>query len=185
MINATTTTARVSGLRPQRASWPAYAAFAWTLLFILFHVYWYSGGQIGIGDAPKSIPGPPSSVIGWIFDVVTKAMFFAGLVVPLALVRPWGRDVPRWILRTLTWLGSGVLTVRGGAGDIDSLLRITGVLPNGLTGLSYEQVLGEAHPSAYTLLSGAAIDTYFLMGGILFGLAAWTLGTKTRKGTMR
>ncbi len=184
MVHTTAPATKTTGWLPRKSSWTAYAAFAWTLLFILFHVYWIAGGRFGLGDAPNPIPGPPSSVIGWIFDIVTKAMFVAGLVVPLALVRLWGRDVPRWILLTLTWLGSGVLAVRGVAGIVDDLLRATSVLPGGLTGLSNEQLLGEAHPSAYILWSSSATDAYFLVGGILFGIAAWTLMTKPRKGAI-
>ncbi len=167
---------------PRRAMWPAYAAFAWTFTFIAFHIYWFLGGRFGLGDAPSAIPGLPSNVVGWIFTIVVIAMFAAGLAIPLALVRPWGCNVPRWILLTLTWLGSGSLTARGGAGIVDDLLRVTRVLPNGLTGLSYEQTLGQAHPSAYTLWSSAAIDIYFLLGGITFGLAAWIFLRIPRRG---
>jgi hypothetical protein len=151
----------------------AYAPFAWTLAFIAFHVYWFMGGRFGLGDSPKPIPGPPSSVAGWILHFVVLAMFVAGVLVPLALVRPWGRNVPRWMLLTLAWIGSGVLSARGVAGIVDTLLRVTSVLPGGLTGLSNEQVFGQARPSAYILWSGSAIDAYFLLGGILFGVAAW------------
>jgi hypothetical protein len=76
------------------------------------------------------------------------------------------------VLFALAWLGCGVLAVRGDAGVVDCLLRVTGVLPRGLTGLTYEQTLGRAHPSAYTLWSGAAIDAYFPIGALLFGLVA-------------
>lgn len=131
------------------------------------------GGRLGFGDAPDPIPGPPSSVVGWIFDVAVLAMFVAGLVVSLALVRPWGRKIPRRMLLILAWLGCAVLAARGGAGIVDHLGRVAGVLPRGLTGLSYEQILGQAHSSAYTLWSGAAIDAFFLVGGILFGVVAW------------
>ena len=41
-----------------------------------------------------------------------------------------------------------------------------------LSGLTYQQELGEAHPTAYTLWSGTAIDLYFTLGGVLFLFAA-------------
>jgi hypothetical protein len=107
------------------------------------------------------------------------AKFAAGLVVSLALVRPWGRRIHGRILPVLAWLGCGVLAVRGCAGIVDSLLRVAGILPRGLTGLTYEQILGQAHPSAYTLWSGAAIDAYFLIGRILFSVAAWLYQRKS------
>ena len=160
----------------RRGSWAGYAAFAWTAVFIAFHVYWFAGGRLGFGSAPDPIPSPPSSVLGWIFNAMVLTMFVAGLVVPLALVRPRGRKVPQGTLLALAWSGCAVLAARGGAGIVDSLLRATDVLPRGLTGLSYEQTLGQAHPSAYTLWSGTAIDAYFLIGGILFGIAARLYG---------
>ena len=96
---------------------------------------------------------------------------FAGPVVPLALVRPWGRRLPRRLLVVLMWVGAIVLVARGGLGLLDGLMRVLGVA-GGLTGLSYEQTLGSAHPSAYTLWSSAMIDVVFLTGGALFTRAA-------------
>jgi hypothetical protein len=43
----------------------------------------------------------------------------------------------------------------------------------GLSGLTYEQLLGTANPSAYTLWSARAIDVYFLVGGVLYATTAW------------
>ena len=99
-------------------------------------------------------------------------MFGTGLIVPLALARPWGRTIPDWLLRTLAWLGCAVLTARGTAGIVDGVGRVTGLLPLGLTGLSNETVLGQEHPALNTIAWSFAIDTYFVMGGVLFGLAA-------------
>ena len=172
--------AGIARSRPSDVPWAGYATFGWTVVFIAFHVYWFMGGRLGFGDAPDPIPGRRSSVVGWTFNVVVLAMFAAGLIVPLALVRSWGRKIPRWMLLALAWLGCAVLVVRGSAGIVGSLLRATSVLPRGLTGLSYEQTLGEAHPSAYTLWSGTAIDAYFLIGGILFRLAARSYQRRSR-----
>jgi hypothetical protein len=55
---------------------------------------------------------------------------------------------------------------------IDDAVRALGISSCGITGLSYQDILGTAHPSTYTLISGAAIDAYFLIGGILYGWAA-------------
>ena len=167
-----------AGRRASWARWAGSAAFMWTCVFVALHVYWFMGGRLGFGDAPDPIPDPPSSVAGLAFNVAVLAMFVAGLVVPLALVRPWGQRFPRRMLLVLAWLGSVVLAARGGAGIVDSLLRVAGVLPRGLSGLTYEQILGQAHPSAYTLWASAAIDAYFLIGGACFGAAAWCYGHK-------
>jgi hypothetical protein len=51
--------------------------------------------------------------------------------------------------------------------------------PTGLSGLTYEQVLGTATPSAYTLWSARTIDIYFLIDGILYGATAWYARRRT------
>jgi hypothetical protein len=91
------------------------------------------------------------------------------------------------MLLSLTWLGAAVLALRGVSGIVDDLVRVTNILPNGLTGLTYQQAIGQAHPSAYTLWSLASIDVYFLAGGILFGVAAWMLRSmhEVEEGTNR
>jgi hypothetical protein len=99
-------------------------------------------------------------------------MFAAGLAVPSAFTRPWGRRVPRRLLVWSMWIGCAVLIARGGSGLVDDLLRFTGLLDGGLTGLSNQDVLDSAHPSTYTMLSTLAIDSIFLTGGLLFGHAA-------------
>jgi hypothetical protein len=68
--------------------------------------------------------------------------------------------------------GSALLLARGLAGVTDELLRITGVSPRGLTGLSREQVTGFAEPTAAVLWTGRAVDAYLVAGGLLFGAAA-------------
>jgi Protein of unknown function (DUF3995) len=169
--------ARTAGSARARASARAANwAFSWTAAFIALHTYWYLGGRVGFGDQADPLPGAPSSLGGWIFYIVTGAMFVAGLVVPSALARPWGRRVPRRLLVWLMWIGCLVLVARGGSGLLDDGLRFTGLLDGGLTGLSNKDVLGSAHPSTYTILSTVAIDSIFLAGGLLFGHAARLAG---------
>ena len=55
---------------------------------------------------------------------------------------------------------------------VDDALRFSGLYDGGLTGLSTKDVLGSADPSTYTKLSTVAIDSIFLLGGLLFGHAA-------------
>jgi hypothetical protein len=83
-------------------------AFAWTLAFAAVHGYWYLGGRVGFGDLADPLPGAPSSLGDWIFSGAVVAMFAAGLVVPRALVRPWGRRLPR---RLLVWSTVAIDTI--------------------------------------------------------------------------
>ncbi|WP_447038491.1 DUF3995 domain-containing protein [Streptomyces sp. DSM 118878] len=148
-----------------------HATFTWVIVFTAFHVYWYFGGTFGFGDASATVP-QTKTVGDWIFAAVISVMFLVGAVVPFALHRPWGRVVPRWILHCCTWTGAVLLLVRGVAGVLDSVVRHTGLMEDGLTGLSEEQVSGDADPTAYTEWSTTATDLYFVIGGVLFTIAA-------------
>ncbi|GIH15050.1 DUF3995 domain-containing protein [Rugosimonospora africana] len=149
----------------------ALAALAWVIVFIGFHVYWYLGGTFGFGDSGTTVPHR-HSFVARAFGAIVIAMFVVGTVLPFALFQRWGSRVPRWMLHTAVWTGGVLLAVRGAAGLLDTALRETGLSGGGLTGMSYEQVTGDANPSAYTVLSGSAIDAYFFLGGVLFGWAA-------------
>ncbi len=159
------------------ANWALY----WTVAFIALHAYWYLGGRVGFGDQVDPLPDAPSSLGDWIFSVVVFGMFVAGLVVPSALVRPWGRRVPRRLLVWLMWLGCLVLVARGGSGLLDDGLRFTDLADTGLTGLTNKDAVGSAHPSTHTMLSTVAIDSIFLAGGLLFGHAARLAGDPRRR----
>jgi hypothetical protein len=99
-------------------------------------------------------------------------MFAIGMAAPIALLRDTRHGVFRRLLVASLWTGCLVLLARGISGLIDDAVRALGISSCGITGLSYQDILGTAHPSTYTLISGAAIDAYFLIGGILYGWAA-------------
>jgi hypothetical protein len=143
---------------------PALLAFAWTAVFIVWHAYWALGGDFGFGDQESGFPDA-----GWAFAVVVSGMFAAGLAVPVAVARGVG---PRRVLTGLLWAGAAVLALRGLSGLADDLLRFSGAAETGLTGLSDEQVLGTAEPSAYTIWSTVGIDAFFALGGAVFAFAA-------------
>ena len=148
----------------------AYWALAWVLVFFAFHVYWYAGGRFGHAGP---LPDAPDSVGAWAFQVLVTAAFPLGAGVCLAIARGWPLGRLRRVALTVVWLGCALLVVRGGAGVVDELARVTGLLPNGLTGLSRESTTGTAHPPADVLWSGRITDAYFLAGGLLFGVLAY------------
>ena len=147
----------------------ALVAFAWTAVFIVWHGYWALGGDFGFGDRESAYPDTTSSVAGWTFTVVVAGMFAAGLAVPLAIARGAG---PRRQLVWLLWAGAAVLVLRGAVGVADDVLRLTGLSETGLSGLTDEEVLGTADPSAYTVWSSVGLDAFFALGGSLFAWAA-------------
>lgn len=166
--------------RPRATARALNWALYWTVAFIVLHGYWYLGGRVGFGDQVDPLPGAPSSLGDWIFNVVVGAMFAAGLVVPSALARRWGRRLPRRLLVWSMWIGCTVLMARGGSGLLDDFLRFTGLADGGITGLTNEQVLDTEHPSAYTIWTTIAIDTIFLTGGLLYGHAARLAGSTVK-----
>jgi hypothetical protein len=88
-------------------------------------------------------------------------MFAIGLAAPIALLRDTGHGVLRRLLVASLWIGCLFLLARGTSGLIDDAVRDLGISSSGITGLSYQDILGTAHPSTYTLISGDIIDGYF------------------------
>jgi hypothetical protein len=145
----------------------AYAALAWVVVFFAFHIYWYLGGSFATpGELPDLIH---HSLVGWILEVLVDAAWPLGAWVCLAIARGWPQARMRRAAWIVVWVGCVVLVLRGGAGILDDLARATGLLPNGITGLSTKQTTGMAHLT----WSGWGIDAYFFAGGLLFGLLAY------------
>ena len=64
------------------------------------------------------------------------------------------------------------------------MLRFSGLVETGLSGLTDKEVLGSAHPSAYTIWSTVGLDSFFAAGGLLFARAAH-LASARRGGSRR
>ena len=143
----------------------AYAALAWVVVFFAFHIYWYAGGSFA---SPGKLPASSHPLMATIFGGFEAPAWPIGAYVCLAIARGWPRGRMRRAALIVVWLGCAVLVVRGGAGLIDDLTRASGVLTNGLSGISTKQATGTAHLT----WSYWAIETYFLAGGLLFGLLA-------------
>ena len=167
------TVSRRSAASSTRTLW---WAFAWAVVFTGMHGYWYLGGKVGLGDAPSPLPGTPTSPGAWLFTIAVALMFGIGLAAPIALLRVPAGGVSRRLLVALLWAGCLLLVVRGASGLLDDVVRDLGMSDRGITGLSYQETLGTAHPSTNTLVSTAIIDGYFFLGGLLYGRAARSYG---------
>lgn len=130
-----------------RSQTPAYAAFAWALVFMVPHLYWALGGTAGLGD--ESIEGVLAVInyAGIVLSIVAAAL-------ALALVRPLGASVSRRLLLVGAWGACVLLSLRGGVGLIQDIAIALGASDEGVPAL----VL--------------IFEPLFLIGGILFGLAA-------------
>jgi Protein of unknown function (DUF3995) len=158
-------------VRPQRIR-ALWWALTWAVLFTAVHAYWYLGGRIGFGDTPSPLPGRPASLSAWILTITVALMFAIGLAVPIELLRDTGHGVLRRLLVASLWIGCLLLLARGTLGLVDEAVRRLGISSLGIIGLSYRDILGTAHPSTCTLISGDLIDGDFFLGGILYGWAA-------------
>jgi hypothetical protein len=160
------------GLTAGRATaWAACAAFALALLSAVPSFYWALGGTAGLDTVGGTIEelgrahDPRAAALGAGAGIVK----LAGGLLALALVRPWGRAVPRRLLLGAAWAASIVLTGYGG------LLVAVGALV--LTG-----VISPSGPVDRTALRWHVLvwDMWFLVWGLLLGVAAWHHGRATQ-----
>ncbi len=130
-----------------RVDYSAYAAFAWSVAFAVPHVYWAAGGTAGLEGG---------AIDGALATINYAAIVLSGIAAALALALAgrWGRSLPRPVLATGAWGACVVLSLRGIAGLIQDLVVL----------------LGESEDEVSTLI--LVFEPLFLVGGILFGLAA-------------
>jgi hypothetical protein len=147
----------------------AYAAFGWVLTLLAWHLVWAATGL----PFPHDHWSGAARVLYIIVSGITDVIWAVGIVLPLALARPWGRRVPRWMMLWAAWIGCALLGARGIAGIADDVARAIG-FSRGLTGMTTAQVMGTAHPSAWQSFAETATDVLFVAGSLLFGLAALT-----------
>ena len=149
-------------LRP--GAWAAYAACALAFLHAAVSFYWAGGGAAGLSTIGGTLEElgrtrePALIAVVWAVGVL-KAL--AGLLA-LALVRPWGRALPRWPLLAAAWGGAALLIAYGGLFTLGGVLVVTGVIPASGT-------------ADWTALRWHAFlwDPWFLVWGLLLSAAAW------------
>jgi len=151
------------GWRPRVPAWAGYGACAWALLFAGVHFYWALGGTAGvetIGPAVTDLAGDPWFVAIGLWGVGAVLLILAVLMV--AIVRSWHLPGPGW-MRLLAVGGAGALfALYGGALLVQHGLMAAGVIavPEGLGERALRWHLG-------------LWDPWWLLGGVLFSLAAW------------
>ena len=146
----------------RKSIWAAYVACFWAFGFAAMSFYWAAGGTLGLATQSEQIlalAGEP-----WFVAVVwLTGILKAGVgVLALALVRPWGEKFPRWLLFTATLGAGAVFALYGGAN-----LSVRGLMALGLmeTPASMRSVAARWHLLLW--------DPWWLLGGVLFLLAAW------------
>jgi hypothetical protein len=161
--------------RPTRRSraiaWAAYAACALALLSAVPSFYWALGGTVGLDTVGGAIEelARTRDPAGVALGIGAGVLKVAGALLALALVRPWGRAVPRRLLLVVVGVASVVLTAYGGLlVAVGALVLTGGVSPSG--------------PVDRTALRWHAMlwDLWFLVWGLLLGVAAWHYGRESR-----
>jgi hypothetical protein len=157
--------------RSPATAWAAYAACALALLYAVPSFYWALGGTAGLRTVGGAIErlGRTHDPVGIALGTGAGVLKVAGGLLALALVRPWGRAIPRRLLLGAAWAASTVLTAYGG------LLVAVGALV--LSGL-----ISASGPVDRTALRWHVLlwDLWFLVWGLLLGVAAWQSGRESR-----
>ncbi len=136
-------------------SWAGCAAALWALIFGFLHVAWAAGWYIGLeAEQARKAFDQPSFLA---YDLGVAGLCMVAVGVALALVRPWGHRLPRWLVGGLAWTGTVVLMLRAASAVVQLL---------------YLVVAGSfvARPMHFW-------DLWFCIGAILFGFSTWRYWT--------
>ncbi len=154
----------------RRSVWAGYAAATWALLFAIRGIYWALGGSVGLATLSEGIKDLHAQGDRMLFAALwmTVVLELFGVVLGLALVRPFGVVFPQWVpvvakRRVPNWL---LLVPSSGASAL--LLAHGGTFVGfGLSAL----IKGETMTTElrwYAMFWGP----WFILGGVLFGAAA-------------
>ena len=155
-----------------RTTWAAYAACAWALIFALMSFYWALGGEIGLDTLGLGIQAlahdPGFIALVWLTSI---AKVIGGLFA-LTLVRPWLLWLPPIWKLVLALVGGAAMALYGGVNLVVEWLL----------------VIGAIHIDGVVVTEGIRWhawiwDPWWLLGGILFLLAAWQYQHSLRRPT--
>jgi hypothetical protein len=120
--------------RPRALPWTAYGACAVAWLSAVPSFYWAFGGTVGLSAVGGAIErlGRAHDSRGIALGAGAGLLKVAGGLLALALVRPWGRAIPRRLRLAVAWAGSVVLMAYGGLLVVVGALVLTRVItPSG------------------------------------------------------
>jgi Protein of unknown function (DUF3995) len=132
-------------------SWAAYGAAVWALSFSVLHFLWAAGWYVGLNEESARKAFQQRWFL--VYDLVAAVLCALAVVVALALVRPWGRRLPRRLVGMLAWSGTAILALRGGAGLAQSLY------------------IAVTEKNVFALFE--LWEIWFCVGAVLFGLSTW------------
>ena len=154
-------TTHASGSGSLRSSWAGYGAALWALIFAALHVVWATGWYVGLDQELSQKAFQQRWFL--VYDLVVAGLCALAVAVALALVQPWGRRLPRWLVGLLAWSGTGLLVLRGGGGALQT---------------AYVAATGRDVLEPMRFWEG-----WFCLGAVLFSLSAWKFSRASRPGS--
>lgn len=149
-------------LRFSASRWCGYLAAGWATTFAGLHFFWALGGEVGLdvssGERLAS-ERPTWFVAGGLWGVGLACLVGAAVALGLRRRGVYGR---RW--RALRWLGVAIAALLLTRGLLVEVLLIAGA-----------SAVGEIS-SAQKFWTLALWNPWFILGGLLFGLAAHGFG---------
>ncbi|MGE0544770.1 MAG: DUF3995 domain-containing protein [Dehalococcoidia bacterium] len=153
--------------------WAGYAACVWALVFAAMSFYWAVGGMTGIGTQAASIQAaardPDAAFVAVLW--ATGVLKVAGAVLALALVRRWGRIIPRRLPRAAAWVSGIGMLLYGGVNFV------VGVAVALLRAIDIINAPADTSAFWWHLLLW---DPWWMLGGALFSIAALSDQRRTR-----
>lgn len=135
----------------------AYGAAGWAFVFAAMSFHWARGGRWSLGTQAVAIQEQFEDADFVAVLWATGALKVAAGVLALALVRPFGRRVPRVVVKGAGWGTAVTLLLYGGLGWVQALLWETGAV-------DIPRSVG-AQAATWKLLFW---DPFWLLGGALF-----------------
>ncbi|GHO47011.1 hypothetical protein [Ktedonospora formicarum] len=114
------------------------------------------------------------TVNGFVWIIAPGVLCMFGAAISLALVQPWGRFIPRWLLLLLAWIGGVIMIIHELYGGILQGLAITGMMSWQQEHLLIGAPVTQAALTMQQFITQNLIwGTWFLLGGVLFCVLAW------------
>ena len=146
-------------LSPRKRLKPfGYGAALWALIFAALHVAWALGWYVGLDHELARQAFQRRWFL--VYDLVAAGLCVVAFAVALALTQQLGQRKLAGLLRKLTWGGTVVLALRGGAGVAQDV---------------YIAASGGKLRAAAVLW-----DMWFCLGALLFGIIVWQF-SRSRK----
>jgi hypothetical protein len=147
------------------ATWPAYAAAVWAVLFAAYSIYGALGGELGVDQLARDIrEDAEARDTGFVAELwVAGALKLVAAAIALALAFRLGHRPRSRVLLIAGWLLAAGLLIYGAANMVQFGLMKAGAI-------STPDSVGDYAVDWYLFLW----EPIWLIGGIAFAAAAWS-----------